>query len=77
MLDLDTFKWNNTELFKHLHHVLPKDFSQTHNIVEVKDDMLFVWNQTEQCILSLNWRASMAGGLKVPYQVRILPFSSN
>lgn len=70
MLDLDTFKWNNTELFKHLHKVLPKDFSQTHNILEVKDDMLFVWNEAEKCLLSLNWRAAMAKGSSVRFQVR-------
>lgn len=80
MLDLDTFKWNNTELFKYLHKVLPKDFQQTHNILEVKDDMLFVWNESEKCLLSLNWRASMAKGSAVQYQVRsyesILPLLS-
>lgn len=71
MLDLDTFKWNKTELFKYLHKVLPKDFDQSHNIVDVKDDMLFVWNEAEKCLLSLNWRASMAKGSAVKFQVRI------
>ena len=72
MLDVDTFKWNKTELFQYLHKVAPKDFTETHNILEVKDDMLFVWNEVEKCLLSLNWRASMASKAKtssVPYQV--------
>lgn len=69
MLDLDTCKWNSTDLFKHLHKVLPKDFGQTHNIVEVKDDMLFVWNDVEKCLMTLNWRASLAKGSAVHCQV--------
>lgn len=71
MLDLDTFKWNNTELFKYLHQALPKDHGQTRNIVEVKEDMLFVWNEADKCLLSLNWRATMAKGAAVQYQVSV------
>lgn len=69
---LDTFKWNNTELFKHLHNVLPKDFTETHQIMEIKDDMLFVWNEPENCLLALNWRAVMTKGNSIKFQVRDL-----
>ncbi|XP_014206960.1 nuclear pore complex protein Nup88 [Copidosoma floridanum] len=50
----DPLGLNETKLFKDLKSCLPKDFSKdTRNILEIRDDILYVWNPEKSCILTL------------------------
>lgn len=39
------------------------------NLTEFKDDVLFVWNQEENCLLSLNLKTLQDNDEEQPYQV--------
>ncbi|XP_058448960.1 nuclear pore complex protein Nup88 [Malaya genurostris] len=52
----DSFGFNKLKLFQLARDCLPDDRKKTQNLVEIKDDMLFVWNQKNCCVLVLNWR---------------------
>ncbi|XP_053660436.1 nuclear pore complex protein Nup88 [Anopheles marshallii] len=54
----DSFGFNATKLFQVARDCSPDEHKHTQNLVESKDDMLFVWNAKNCCILVLNWRAA-------------------
>lgn len=54
----DSFGFNGMKLFEVARDCLPDDRKRTQNLVETKDDMLFVWNSKNCCVLTLNWRAA-------------------
>lgn len=66
----DTFGFGELPLFEQIRKTLPDDRTQTLNIIECKEDMVFAWSATDGCVLALNWRAakSKADG-SVKYQV--------
>lgn len=46
------------EIFKVIGKCLPENVTDPHNIIECKDDILFVWNSKDCCVLSLNIQAA-------------------
>ena len=74
-INTDSFEFGKHKLFKHLEKSLPDKFN-TQNIIECKDDILFAWDSSEYCVLSLNWRAANAQiDSQLNYQVRIFIFT--
>lgn len=65
----DTFQFNQEEMFKVLQRCLPDDLTQTQNLIEGKDDMIFGWNSQENCLLALNWRAARSQASTIKHQV--------
>lgn len=66
----DTFGFGEQALFEQIRQTLPNDCSRTLNIVECKEDVVFAWNSSDCCMLTLNWRAARSkndGSIK--YQV--------
>lgn len=55
--DTDCFRIGRHDMFAALRANLPENRGSTQNIVECKDDVLFVWNAVDCCVLALNWRA--------------------
>lgn len=54
----DSFGFNAMKIFEVARDCLPDDRKRTQNLVETKDDVLFVWNSKNCCVLTLNWRAA-------------------
>ncbi|XP_053680044.1 nuclear pore complex protein Nup88 [Anopheles nili] len=54
----DSFGFNETKFFQVARDCSPDDRKHTQNLVESKDDMLFVWNAKNCCVIVLNWRAA-------------------
>lgn len=54
----DSFGFNGMKIFEVARDCLPDDRKRTQNLVETKDDVLFVWNSKNCCVLTLNWRAA-------------------
>lgn len=66
----DPLNLNEHRLFKELKNGLPKSAKETRNILEVRDDVLYVWNAEDCCILTLNIAATCSKpGEEVRYQV--------
>ncbi|KAK0159597.1 hypothetical protein PV327_010693 [Microctonus hyperodae] len=65
----DPLRLNDHDLFKELKCGLSKSEKDTRNILEIRDDILYVWNPENFCILTLNI-ASTRGkpAQSVPYQ---------
>lgn len=59
LIDTDCFKFNEQKIFAAIRQTIsPVHISETRNIIECKDDMLFVWNSVDCNVLCLNWRAA-------------------
>uniref|UniRef100_A0A8D8AVT1 Nuclear pore complex protein Nup88 n=1 Tax=Culex pipiens TaxID=7175 RepID=A0A8D8AVT1_CULPI len=54
----DSFGFNGLKLFEVVRDCLPDDRKRTQNLLETKDDMLFVWNSKNCSVLTVNWRAA-------------------
>ena len=66
----DTFSLNNSKMFEQIRKGLPTNQNQTQNIMETSDDLLFVWDTMECCLLVVNWRAvKLKGSENIKYQV--------
>ena len=65
----DPLGLNDTKLFKDLKACLPKITNNTKNIIEIRDDILYVWNADTCCILTLNVTAVRGRKKDVAYQV--------
>lgn len=66
----DPLHLNENNLFKHLKDGLPKSAKETRNILEIRDDVLYVWNADEFCVLTLNIAATCSKpGESIAYQV--------
>lgn len=64
----DPLRLNEERLFVDLMESLPKNIKDTKNILEIRDNMLYVWNPKEFCVMALNV-ATARGKKDVPYQV--------
>lgn len=65
----DTFNFSQHKLFKTIKDILPVERENTQNLLDCKDDILFVWNSKDCSLLSLNWRAAKVKGLDtIKYQ---------
>ncbi|XP_037038239.1 nuclear pore complex protein Nup88 isoform X2 [Bradysia coprophila] len=58
-IDTDCFKFNDRKLFVALRNTIAPA-TETQNIVECKDDMIFVWNAVDCNLMCFNWRAANA-----------------
>ncbi|XP_050100888.1 nuclear pore complex protein Nup88 [Anopheles aquasalis] len=54
----DSYGFNDMSIFHVARDCSPDDARHTQNLVESKDDMLFVWNAKNCCIMAMNWRAA-------------------
>ncbi|XP_058060912.1 nuclear pore complex protein Nup88 [Anopheles bellator] len=54
----DSYGFNEMTMFQVARDCSPDDHKHTQNLVESKDDMLFVWNAKNCCVMALNWRAA-------------------
>uniref|UniRef100_A0A675B3N7 Uncharacterized protein n=1 Tax=Anopheles darlingi TaxID=43151 RepID=A0A675B3N7_ANODA len=54
----DSYGFNEMSIFHVARDCSPDDARHTQNLVESKDDMLFVWNAKNCCIMAINWRAA-------------------
>lgn len=57
-VETDCFRLGRHQMFRTLRDNLPDERGSAQNLIECKDDVLFAWNPTECCVLSLNWRAA-------------------
>ncbi|KAK2580825.1 hypothetical protein KPH14_005907 [Odynerus spinipes] len=65
----DPLHLNEKRLFKELKQSLPGNTKETRNILEIRDDVLYVWNAETCCLQTLNVGASRGKFDKdVPYQ---------
>ena len=68
----DTYSFNNHKIFELVRKCLPEEKNQTQNLVDCKDDVLFVWNAKDNCIVSLNWRVAKIKDTTINYQVSMI-----
>ncbi|XP_051154402.1 nuclear pore complex protein Nup88 isoform X1 [Leptopilina boulardi] len=65
----DLLHLNDKRLFQELKKSLPKGAKETRNIIEIRDDILYVWNADTCCILTLDIAATREKLHEdVPYQ---------
>ncbi|XP_063975939.1 nuclear pore complex protein Nup88 [Diachasmimorpha longicaudata] len=65
----DPLRLNDNPLFKELKDGLPKSEKETMNILEIRDDILYVWNPDKCCVFTLNVAATRGKtGEAVPFQ---------
>jgi len=68
----DLLRLNEKGLFKDIKASLSSDAKETRNILEIRDNVLYVWNADKCCVLTLNVAATRGKlGEDVPYQVRV------
>ena len=65
----DPLHLNEERLFLDLMDSLPKDIKDTRNVLEIRDNVLYVWNAKEYCVMTLNVTATRGENKDVPYQV--------
>ncbi|XP_046589711.1 nuclear pore complex protein Nup88 [Neodiprion lecontei] len=69
----DTLRLNDTKLFKVIKETVPGDGTETLNIIEIRDNVLYVWNSNDSCILTLNVGAARGKtGDEIVYQTLLL-----
>nr|XP_034171113.1 nuclear pore complex protein Nup88 [Osmia lignaria] len=65
----DPLRLNESRLFQELKNNLSKHIKDTRNILEIRDNVLYVWNAKDFCVMTLNVAATRAkSGEDVPYQ---------
>ncbi|XP_077279874.1 nuclear pore complex protein Nup88 [Temnothorax americanus] len=65
----DLLRLNEKELFKDIKASLSSSAKETRNILEIRDNVLYVWNADKCCVLTLNVAATRGKlGEDVPYQ---------
>lgn len=57
MIDTDFFKFSSLKAFEKINEKLPDDARE---IVDVYEDLLFVWNHKNSNINVVNWRAAQS-----------------
>lgn len=66
----DYLRLNDQKISKVIRDTLPKGIIKTQNVLTVKDDVLFVWNFQDSCVLALNLKATRSReGDHIRYQV--------
>ncbi|TGZ53002.1 Uncharacterized protein DBV15_00625 [Temnothorax longispinosus] len=67
----DLLRLNEKGLFKDIKVSLSSGAKETRNILEIRDNVLYVWNADRCCVLTLNVAATRGKlGEDIPYQVR-------
>lgn len=65
-------KLANHKIFKDIKESLPEKFSgKLKNLLELRDDVLYLWSSIENCLLSLNLQHFEKNGYETTYQVII------
>lgn len=68
----DLLHLNEKRLFQDLKKSLPKGAKETRNILEIRDDILYVWNADTCCISTLDIAATREKtGEDIPHQVNL------
>ncbi|KOC65343.1 Nuclear pore complex protein Nup88 [Habropoda laboriosa] len=62
----DPLRLNENHLFRELKNSLPKNIKDTRNILEIRDNVLYVWNAMDFCVMTSN--VAITRGVDVPYQ---------
>lgn len=66
----DLLELNTHKLFKELKSSFSKSEKESRNILEVRDDILYVWNADKCCVFTLNVAAIRSQrSTDIPYQV--------
>ena len=66
----DPLRLNEKRLFRELKESLPKGAKETRNIIEIREDILYVWDAEKCCILKLDVAATRGkADQDVSYQV--------
>lgn len=60
---------NKHRLFLELKNSLSGNIKDTRNILEIRDNVLYVWNANDSCVMTLNVAASREKDGDVLYQV--------
>lgn len=60
---------NKHRLFLELKNGLSGNIKDTRNILEIRDNVLYVWNANDSCVMTLNVAASRGKDGDVLYQV--------
>lgn len=72
-ISADYLHLNDHKIIKNIRESLPKGIVKTLNLLTVKDDVLFVWNCQDNCMLTLNVKAVRSKeGDSVNYQVSLI-----
>ncbi|KAL9873203.1 nuclear pore complex protein Nup88 [Glossina fuscipes fuscipes] len=72
MSSTDFLELNQTAMFAKIRNSLPVERQHSQNLLESKDDLLYVWNSQESCLLVVNWRTAIAKGHEtINYQTLI------
>lgn len=67
----DLLRLNEKRLFTDIKASLPSGVKETRNILEIRDNVLYVWNADKCCVLTLNLAAARGEpGEDILYQVR-------
>lgn len=68
---VDCLGLSERKLFQILREHVPSLNPKTRNIIECKEDILFVWNSKDTCLLTVNVKTSKDGSVDIPtHQVR-------
>lgn len=66
----DLLRLNEKRLFKDIRRSLSSGTKETRNVLEIRDNVLYVWNADKCCVLTLNVAAARGKlGEDLPYQV--------
>jgi len=69
----DLLRLNEKPLFKDIRASLSPGTKETRNVLEIRDNVLYVWNADRCCVLTLNIAAARGKlGEDVPHQVNII-----
>ncbi|XP_023725577.1 nuclear pore complex protein Nup88 isoform X3 [Cryptotermes secundus] len=68
----DCLGLSERKLFQILREHLPSLNPKTRNIIECKEDILFVWNSKDTCILTVNVKTSKDGSVNIPTHQTLL-----
>ncbi|XP_076645956.1 nuclear pore complex protein Nup88 [Halictus rubicundus] len=65
----DPLRLNERPLFRELKNHVPKNIKDTRNVLEIRDNVLYVWDAKEFCVVTLNVAVSLGkDGKDVGYQ---------
>ncbi|XP_017760271.1 PREDICTED: nuclear pore complex protein Nup88-like [Eufriesea mexicana] len=67
---MDPHSLNKERLFLELRNSFPQNIKDTRNILEIRDNVLYVWNARDFCVMTLNLGATRGKSGDVPYQFK-------
>lgn len=68
MATTDFLKLHNHKLFKNVRETLPNNIKNTQNVLAIRDDVLYIWDFQDNCILTLNIKLSRGGDVAAATQ---------